>query len=221
MGNRTSLKRTRTRLALLACLAIAALAGGCGDDDSSTGDASTSELLKQLVPAEEVKFEVEREFEWDNPTDFVAQGVFYSEQTAPSELIGEIDDAGFTAAAGQHLKDGEVFGFSGAATFGSEEGAETALETLHAEDLKQPCFSQCTVSPAEYTVEGIPNSLAVHHVPNEGKPPPGHFAFESYLVEFTVGSELHVFQVSGPPGLSEADFDRNAKAVYEHATAQD
>ena len=108
-----------------------------------------------------------------------------------------------------------------AAAFDSEDGASTALDALHAEDLKQPCFGACVVSPTEYTVEGIPNSAAVHHVPNEGKPPPGLFTVEAYHVEFTVGSDLYLFQVSGAPGLSEARFDRIAKAVYEYATDHD
>lgn len=208
------------------CLATAAFVAGCGDDDSSSDDSSSSgtsasTLKERLMPAEELDLEVGREFEWDNPTDFIVEGVFISEGTTPSEIIGEIDDAGFSAAAGQiaHDESGEVFAFVGAASFDSEEGAVSALDILHAEDLRQPCFDQCAVAPVEYEVEGIPDSAAVRHVPSKGELPPGLFPFEAFHVEFTVGSDLYIFQTSGPPGLSEEDFNEDATAFYEHVTA--
>jgi hypothetical protein len=209
---------------VLSCLLGIALVGsliGCGDDG---GDgASASELKKRLVPADQVGLEVEREFEWDNPIDFVTQGVFFAEATAPSELIGQIDDAGLIAAAGEVLKDkrGGIHVFVDAATFDSADGATEARDALHAEDLKQPCFAACTVSPVEYAFEGIPDSVAVHHAPNPGKPPPGHFKFEGYLVEFTIGNDLYLAQMDGPPGIPKARVNRIARAVYEYAAAHD
>lgn len=215
--------RSRGFQAAIACSLVVtiALGGiGCGDDEDS--GPSAGELAERLAPAEQLGLEVEREFEWDNATDFVVQGMYHSETTVPSELIGAIDDAGFTAAAGTNLteKDGSAFAFLGAAAFDSEDDAATALETVHSEDLKQPCFAVCAVTPTEYTVSGIPNSAAVHHAPSEEELPHGLSPFEAYHVEFTIGSDLYLFQVSGEPGLSAADFKRDAKAIYEHAAAK-
>ena len=64
--------------------------------------------------------------------------------------------------------------------------------------------------------------VAVHHKPNEGKLPPRLFKFEGYLMEFTIGSNLYVLHTSFPSGaMSEAELERAATAVYEHAAAQD
>lgn len=200
---------------------------GCGDDD---GDVSAADLSGHLPPAQELQLagelqlESERELEWDNATDFIAQGVFHSEETPPSELINAIDEEGFAAAAGEFLGDEkhETSTLVAVAAFDSESGAEGARDVLHEEDLKQPCFAACTVSPVEHTVDEVPNAVAVHHAPNEGEPPPGLFAFEGYLIEFTIGSNLYLLQTSGPPGaIPEADFERAATAFYEYAAAQD
>jgi hypothetical protein len=215
------LSRNRGVASAALVLAIAATGfGGCGDDDDDA--SSTAGLKERLVPAEDVKLEQERDFEWDNPTDFVIQGLYFGEGTAPSEYIGAIDDAGFEAAAGQILTtpDHEVRAFVDVASFDSEDGATEARDAVHAEDLKQPCYAECTVTPTEYEVEGIPDSVAVHHVPNEGTDPK-FGGVEAYHVEFTIGSDLYVVQASGPPGLDEDEFIDGATKVYEYAAAHD
>ncbi len=206
---------------VIAASVVVAAWSGCGGDESSDTDASASGLTEQLVDAGEIGLESEREFEWDNPTDFVTQGVFFAQETAPSELIGEVEEAGFQSAAGAALKDekGEVFAFVGVAAFDSEEGAADGLATFHAEDLKPPCFGACVVAPAERAAKGIPDSASVHQVPSKSKPPPGLFPFEGFLTEFRVGNKVYLFQMSGPPGLSEDDYDADLKAVYEHVSA--
>ena len=90
----------------------------------------------------------------DNPTDFVVEGSFRSEAASPSELIEPIEDEGFAATAGRHLADEkrEKVTLLSVAAFDSEGGAEGARDVLHEEDLKQPCFAQCVVSPVELTV---------------------------------------------------------------------
>jgi hypothetical protein len=177
------------------------------------------------VPAQELglELEVEREFSWDDATDFIVQGVHISEETPPSQVIEAIEDEGFVAAAGHLLKDekGERFVGVDIAAFDSEEGAQSARDALHEDDLKQPCFGACVVTPVEHTVDEVPNSVAVHQQPNEGKPPHGLFKFEAYAIEFTIGSRLYVLEADGPPGaISESEFERAATAVYEHAAAE-
>lgn len=207
-------------LACLLALTAVAVGSGCGGGD----DTSAASLKDQLLPPGEVQLQVERTFQWENPTDFVVQGVLTSESTAPSDVIDPIDDAGFQAAAGEQLVtkrrdptvNVDVVGFD------SEDGAREARDVLHKEDLKQPCFAQCVVSPTEYKVKGIPDSVAVHHVPNAGPPPPGLFKFEGYFVEFTIGRNLYVLQATGSPGsIPEDRFQSGAKAYYEYASRHD
>ena len=132
------------------------------------------------------------------------EGVFHSEETLPSELIDAIDEEGFAAAAGEFLGDekhetfalvgrrGVRFGERGRGRSGrsSRRGPQAAL------------LAACTVSPVEHTVDEVPNAVAVHHAPDEGEPPPGLFAFEGYLIEFTIGSNLYLLQTSARPARS-------------------
>jgi hypothetical protein len=221
MGDRGGLQRFRGAVACACCFAVVGV-GGCGDDDDSGGSASSAELTERLVPAEDVGLVAEREFEWDNAIDYAVEGLYKSEGTPPSEFVAAIDD-GFDAAAGEVLRDEKrrQFAFVIAAAYDSEDDAAAALDAIHSEDLKQPCFAACVVTPREYSVEKIPNSVAVHHAPNEGKPPPGLFPFEAYLVEFTIGSDLYAYQTNGPPGMDEDDFLSDAQAFYEYVAAHD
>ena len=208
-----------------AALALAASASGCGDDDgdeASSSPASPSELEAQLAPPEDLGFRAVSSYEWDDPTDFVSQGIYTGAGSTPSDVSGALEDAGFEAGTGQHLEGEEGgFAFYGAASFASAEGAEEALETMHAEDLKQPCEKACVVSPIEYTVEEIPESAAAHHVPSDSDPPKGVTPVEAWHVEFVVGNDLYFLQVSDKPPLSEDDFVSDAEAVYEFASSQD
>jgi hypothetical protein len=200
--------------------AVAAGLSGCGGDDD---EASTAGLKERLVPAEDVQLTEERSFEWDNATDFVIQGLYMSEETKPSEFIGAIDDPGFDGAAGEILTspDHSVRASVDVASFDSDEGATEARDAVHTEDLKRPCFAACTVTPTEYEVEDIPDSVAVHHIPNDIDAGPDSGGVEAYHVEFTIGNDLYVVQASGPPGLSEDEFLDGAKAVYDYAAAHD
>ena len=106
------------------------------------------------------------EFEWNNATDLLVQGLVIPEATRPSELGDEIEDAGFQGAVGRELVDSrhELNLRISAAQFDSEEGAREARDLLHEEDLKQPCSAACVVAPREYELADIPNSAAAHHV---------------------------------------------------------
>ena len=226
MGERSSTGIWRSAALFAACvLAMAALVACGDDDDDDGGDVAAADLTALLPAAEDLlpDLETEREFEWDNPIDYVAEGVLTSEGTSPSTLVDPIDEEDFEAGAGQQLTDDkrEKFTVVSVAAFESEEGAEAARDLLHEEDLKQPCFAACVVSGFEHEVEGIPDAAAVHQKPNEGKPPPGLFPFEGFHIEFPIGSNLFALYISGPPGSVTADqFDAAATAFYEHAQAQ-
>ena len=70
------------------------------------------------------------------------------------------------------------------------------------------------MTPEEYQVRGIPDSVAVYQVPNPGKPPKGLQKFESYLLEFTIGSNMYFVQADGPPGdWSPREFEKAAQSV--------
>jgi hypothetical protein len=197
-------------------VALPAVGLACGGDETSPAS-----LKDRVIPAANLKLKSEREFEWDNPTDFVVEGIHGPEKTRPSDIISAIDEAGFEAAAGRQLiaKGGEPGAHVSVARFDSEDGARQARDYLHEQDLQQPCFAACVVNPREHTVRGIPDSLAVYHEPIEGEPPPGLFKFVAFKIEFTIGEDLYVLDTMGAPGKpTEAQFDRWAKAFYEHAS---
>jgi hypothetical protein len=208
--------------AVLLAIVVSALVGaGCGGGDDGGGGVSLAELKSRLPVAGDLGLESERDFEWDNGTDFVAQGLFYSQGTAPSELIAAFDDAGFQGAAGSQLADPphkwnvriSVAGFD------SDEGAVRARDLLHEEDLKQPWFAACVMSPREYELDQVPDSAAVHQVLLQPKPPPGLLRSEGYLAEFAIGPQLYVVQTDSPPKwTSSAEFDRAVMTVYEAAS---
>ena len=214
---RTAVTGPSMAAALASLLALTtAVATGCGGD----GGGATPEALKAHLPeSKDLGLQTEREFEWTNATDYSVEGPGYSEGTKPSEWIDAIENAGFEAGAGAILVDGSTL-WLGAAEFDSEEGATEARDRLHEEDLKQPCFAACAVNPQDHEVAGIPDSVAVHQVPNPGPPPKGLHKFERYLLEFIIGSNLYFVQSDGPPGeMSPREFEKVAKSVYEQASA--
>jgi hypothetical protein len=200
---------------VLLALGVAA----CGDDNGGT---SAAELKSQLLPATDVKgFKVERSFEWDNPTDVVVQGLFLPQDTAPSDAVGEIDDAGFDAAAGESLVvskgnpfDGPRMQINVMAT-GSDGDAKKLRDYLHEQDLKQPCFQVCSVNPSAIAVPGIPDAKGAQLVPQKEPPPNAPPPFQGYAVEFPLGDQLYVVGGGGGPGqIKKQQVLDAAQALY-------
>ena len=78
------------------------------------------------------------------------------------------------------------------------------------------------MSPAEYELDEIPNSAAVHHVPIRGKLPPGMSRVEAHHAEFVIGPQLYVVQADGPPSATfSAEFHRVMRTVYAAASGAD
>jgi hypothetical protein len=207
----------------LLLLAALVLGAGClgGDDDGGDG-VSLAKLKGQLPAAGDLGLRLEREYEWDNPTDLLVQGLVIPEATKPSELAAEIEDAGFQGAVGtelaaaRHKSNVRI----AAAQFDSKEGALEARDLLHKQDLQQPCAAACAVSPSEYKLKEIPDSAAVHHAPVQGELPPGMPPVEAYHAEFVIGPKLYVLQRDGPPSSTfAAEFDKVLQTVYEAASS--
>ena len=159
--------------AKLGILTLATLAIGlaaCGGDDDGTSPAS---LNSQLLPASQVPgFKIERKFEWDNPIDFVAQGLHVAgEPLLPSLAVKTFEDAGFEAGVGEKLvaaKGNQFEGPHGAVEvvqLGSDDDAREALDYVRKEALKQPCFAVCSVDAKEFAVAGIPGAKGVQLTP--------------------------------------------------------
>jgi hypothetical protein len=206
----------------LAGLAVAAvvLLAGCGGSGENTSPADLQGVL--LAPDQfQPPLEGLRDFSWENPTDFVVQGIVYPENTKPTAVIGEIDDDGFEAAAG-HLavpkgEEGPQIHLA-VARFDSDDGAKQAQDYLHGQDKLQPCYAACVVNPEDYTVPGVSGATAVHQVPNGQKGAPGVEPFERYAVEFTVGSDLYVVSLTGDPGtIPAAALNQGVKELYDYA----
>ena len=204
---------------LLLVAVVAVLAVGCGGgSDETTSAADLNGVL--LPPAQLKQLVLEQTFAWNNATDYVAQGVSLPETSPPSKTIAAVEDAGFNAAAGQSMtpKAGGVQVHVLVASFDSSDGARQARHELHQQDLQQPCAAACTVDPRPFKLAGIPNSEAVHQVPNGNKPPPGSQPFERFVVEFTIGSDLYTVDASGGPGdIPPARFVQGSQMVYEYA----
>jgi hypothetical protein len=203
-------------------VAIFAIAA-CGDDEDGDDGASASSLGALIPPPSDFgPLKLEREFTWDNATDYVVQGPILPQITVPSDAIGEIEDDGFSAAAGNELvpEDGGPPVIVSVAAFDSEDGAADAQAYLHDQDLEQPCFAACSVDPQELEIPNVPGATAVHQVPLEGKlPPEVGPPFEGYVVEFVIGSNLFYVNASGPPGDIPAEaFIEGATAFYRHAS---
>jgi hypothetical protein len=207
---------------LIALFVVALAAAGCDGDDEEAAAPSASSLERLLPPPNEVgPLRLERSLSWDNPTDFVVQGTVLPEAKPPSSAVAQMEDAGFAAAAGSILVPrggGSPVNVSVAA-FDSEDGAVQAQDYLHDQDLQQPCFAACAVSPQELAINDIPGATAVHQVPTTGELPPGTSRFEAFAAEFTIGEDLFYVHASGDPGdIPPAAFERGTAAVYDHAS---
>jgi len=199
---------------VVACaLVLFATAGaaGCGDDDDD-GGASAADLKKQLLPASQIPgYKVQRTLEWDDSVDAVVEGLFLPEETPPSRAVDVYEEAGFEAGAGERLvvKKGSPFEGPQATVevvaFGSDEDARDALDFVHGEDLKQPCFAVCSVNPSEMAVDGIPGAKGAKLLPLKKPPPNAPPPFEAYGVEFTIGPRLYVVSAGGGPNQVKAD----------------
>jgi hypothetical protein len=209
----------RRLLPLSAVLALALFAG-CGGSDKSTSPAS---LNSRLLSASQMPgFKVSRTFEWDNPTDLFVQGLFTSETTKPSEFIRALENDGFDAGAGEQLQRGGNQGPQGLVDvlkFKSDKGAHKALDLIHNETLKQPCYSACSENPGEIEVAGIPGAKASQQVPLKNPPKGAGPPFVGYAVEFPIRSFLYVINAGGAPGSIKKSLVADAaKAYYDHVT---
>jgi hypothetical protein len=226
-------------LAGIALLAVG-IAPGCGGNGD--GNSSPSTLATQLIPASKLRLQTQQEFRWDDPIDFVFEGILVP-QSVPgtaSKTVKAIDDAGFDAGAGEVVapKGGGPEIHIDVAKFGSDDGAREARDYLHTIDLQQPCPGKCDVSPKPGVTYGIPNAKAVRQVPIKGlkpppgvgKPPPGAVPFkgkpppgagpplERRVIEFTIGPYLYLADGSALPGeVSPGRWKQGVKLFYAYA----
>jgi hypothetical protein len=228
-------------LAGFALLAVA-VAAGCGGGNGGTSPAS---LSAQLIPASKLRLVKQAEFRWDDPIDFVFEGILVP-QSVPgtaSKTVNAIDDAGFDAGAGEVAvpKGGGPEIHIDVAKFGSDSDAQDARDYLHTIDLEQPCPGQCDVSPKPGPTYGIPNAKAVIQVPIKGLhpppgvpvplkgkppgagppaggPPPGAGPpLERRVIEFTIGPYLYLADGAAPPGeVSPKRWEQGVKLFYAY-----
>lgn len=209
--------RLRTALVLVV-LSIGALTG-CGGDDDGTSPAS---LKERLLPVSELPgFKVVRNSEWDNPIDFVVEGIPLPEATSRSSAVEAFEDFGFEAGVGDLLVAAKGNPFEGpqanvgVAQLGSDEDARKALDYVRKEALKQPCFAVCAVDSREFAVAGIPGAKGVQHRPQREPPPEAPPPFEDYGVGFTIGPRLYLVGAGGGPGqVKKQQVLEAARALY-------
>ncbi len=171
---------------------------------------------------------VVRNVEWDNPIDFVHEGLPLPEATPRSSAVEEFEDFGFEAGVGERLVAAKGSPFDGpdanvgVVQLGSDEDARKALDYVRKEALKQPCFAVCAVDSREFAVAGIPGAKGVHHTPLRDPPPNAPPPFEDYGVAFTIGPRLFLVGAGGEPGqikqervlaAARALYERNAKSA--------
>jgi hypothetical protein len=206
--------RSRGKLVLVPAILASASLLACGGDDDG---GSAADLKDQLLAPEAVAgFDLKREFEWTDPIDLTFQGLFISENTKPSEFFESVDDTGFEAGAGQDFQKKNGPGIRVVvARFDSDDGAREALELIHQEDLKQPCYGACSSRGTEFEVTGIPGAVGAQLEPIPNPPPDAPPPFSAYAVEFTDGSTLYVVNGGGPPGsIKRSQVLGTAKQLY-------
>jgi hypothetical protein len=213
---------------LILALAVIALGACGGGDDDGEGDVSVTELSSTLPTAGELRLDeappgppAHGESEWDDATDLFnrVDRLVIGAATDPSEVGAAIEDAGFQRAVGRDFGSRDLNVRVRAAQFDSEEGALEARDLLHDEDLKSPCPKACIVTPIEYELGDVPDSVAVHHVPNPAIVPPGESGVEAHHAEFAIGPLLYVVQMDGKPSPTfSAEFDKLMRAVYGAAS---
>jgi hypothetical protein len=206
-------------------LFVLALAGCGGDDDA----VSPGSLKSRLLPASAVPgFKVERQANWDNPIDFVGQGLPLPESTLPSRAVKVFEDAGFEAAVGERFVVAKGNKFDGpdagvaVVQLGSDDKARDALDYVRKEGLKQPCFAVCSVEGHEFPVSGIPGAKGVQLTPLRQPPPDAPPPFEAYSVGFTIGPRLFLTNSGGGPGqVKKSRVLEAAKGLYERNAKSD
>jgi hypothetical protein len=223
-GSAPSTKAARLLCSALALVGLSTAAlVGCGGDDNGTSPAS---LRSRLLPAAALPgFKIERRLEWDNPVDLVVEGLPLPEETPPSRAVKVFEDAGFEAAVGERLVVAKGNTFEGphggidVIQLGSDDDARDALDYVHKEGLKQPCFAVCSVAARELAVEGIRGAKGVHLSPLRNPPPNAPPPFEAYAVAFTIGPRLFFANADGGPGQVKKDRVLSAvKRLYERNT---
>ena len=207
--------------ALIAGLVVLA-AAGCG---GGGGEPSDQSLRDRILPAAQVNdnFKFRRAYIFTNPIDASIQGLQFSENTQPSELVNAIDDAGFVKGAGQEVQAGDIHGpiiGIDAWKFDSDSGAEKARDRVQAEYHKQPCYSICSQKESELKVADIPGARGQASEPDPARPPETGPGFEAYAVEFTIGPYLYVIAGGGDPGANMKDAVLDA-AQKQYALVKD
>jgi hypothetical protein len=228
--------RRRGQWAAVSAAFLVALAGcGGSGDDGDDGDAAA--LKSRLLPASELSgHKLHRTFEWDDPIDLVVQGLPLSETTAPSGAVEVMEEAGFTAGAGENLRARDLSSDMGVivASFASEEDAREVQAYMYREGLKLPCYGSCTQDPSAMAVSGIPGAKGIQQLPNTGaqtSPPPPPPAepppmptepppFVAYWVGFAVGKDFYFVYGGGEPGkLEKTVIVDAARKLYRRVSA--
>jgi hypothetical protein len=192
------LRRTWSSTLVVLVLALAVAAAGCGGGDD---EPSTAELKAQLPAASTfLGFKLHREFDWNDPIDFVVQGLPLPQSTDPSTAVKVMQDAGFDGAAGEELQSTQAQVGVVVARFGSEAEARDVQSYVYKEDLKLPCYRSCSEQPGDLAVSGIPGAKGVQQVPADSPPADAPPPFTAYGVAFTVGDRFYFVGGSGEPG---------------------
>ena len=227
----------KRRLFAVAALGATFGLAGCGSSEEKVSSAS---LRPRLLPSSAVLpfgFALERTQDWSDPVNLVGEGLQIPQRTRPSEALKEFTGAHFEGSAGEVLAKGlglnETAIKVGVAKFASAADAERVRDWMHREDLKQPCYSQCSFAPGPVSVNGFPSiKLVVQKGPAVPPLPPGAppaaraqlkahppSAPANYLTEFTVGPYLYWANTSAD-ATAQSRFEQGVKLYYEHALEQ-
>jgi len=220
------------RLFAVAALGAALGASGCGGGEKEVSSAS---LQPRLLPSSVVApfgFGLERTQDWSDPVNLVGEGFQLPQRTRPSQAVKEFTGAHFEGSAGEVLVKGVGFNESdirvGVAKFASAADAERVRDWMHREDLKQPCYSQCSFAPGSVSVRGFPGIRLVVQTAQAPPLPPGAppaarahppSGPSNYLTEFTLGPYLYWANLQADAS-AQSRFEDGAKLYYAHARQQ-
>jgi hypothetical protein len=221
----------RTLLLVLAGAAVLSLAA-CGGDDGNATATGPVTMAQRVVTAEDAPDSeadpVEAPVAVSGPDEFIARlGDRFVNVT--QQEISDFKIAGFVQAlhetrfipespGGAHSRSAPHI-FSLVMKFESEQGANDALDTLHADSLR-PCPKTCAEQAEEFDVDGIPDAQGTHRFATaESIQETGdteETPFDLYEIDFSDGVFAYRMQLTSPPGkVSQSEAEEIAGSLYD------
>jgi hypothetical protein len=217
----------RFAIPLLAALTLVAPVACTGDDETATSVPAAERFLTAEDAPGSKPDPVEEGRTTADLDEFVVWG--FAIDPDEEEMTTVFQEAGFKGAGEDWRFLGETHSqkaphlVSTYIELGSEEGAQSALDSLEADSMK-PCPESCATQVSIFDPEGIADARGVRRLTTaqliktagtEEQTPSDH-----YWLGFTDGSFVYTLVLQGPPGsVSVEQAQEVARAYFERLTS--